>query len=123
MCTSDLYAQMNNYSLANRHFTTSYRLDPKNYLGGIFAIMSAELIGKDVKLLTKDVKESVANEQRDGEDSIHTALLYLVENSQLALIRWLESEKSKTGLTLALDIFTSALTHNNNMDLGAPCGC
>jgi predicted Zn-dependent protease len=56
------YAQLGNIQEAYKHFTSSYYLDAKNYLAGIFALMSAQLLHKDNTHFNTILKENLAHE-------------------------------------------------------------
>ena len=89
------YAQMAEFSKAYRHFAKSYHLDNNNYLSGAFAIMTGELIKKDIKKLKEDVKQSIANDQKLKDSNLFISLIHLTENNQLSLTRWLEQDKKR----------------------------
>ncbi|MBN2965163.1 tetratricopeptide repeat protein [Sulfurospirillum sp. T05] len=108
------YAQLGNYSLANRHFTTSYRLNPRNYLSGAFALMSADLIGRDTELFANDIKETLESDPVLPESNPYIALIHLVENNQLSMARWLEETKEKSPFYLVFDIIISKLINNTS---------
>lgn len=108
------YAQLGNYALANRHFTTSYRLNPRNYLSGVFALMSADVIGKDTALLARDIKEILETDTTLPEINLYIALIHLVENNQLSLARWLEEHKEASAFHLVFDMMISRIINNTN---------
>ncbi len=101
------YAQMGNYVNAYQHFSKSYHLDTNNYLAGVFAIMNARLLNKDVTKLTEDVKESLLKNQMLEEDNLYNALLYMSDHNTLSLGRWLEKDKEAKPLNLILDIIAA----------------
>ncbi|MBE0496239.1 MAG: tetratricopeptide repeat protein [Campylobacterales bacterium] len=108
------FAQLGNYSLANRHFTTSYRLNPRNYLSGAFALMSADLIGRDTTHLAEDIKETLESDTTLPEINLFMALIHLVENNQLSMARWMEEDKENSPFHLVFDVIISRLTNNPN---------
>jgi tetratricopeptide (TPR) repeat protein len=97
------YAQMSDFSKAYEHFAKSYHLNNNNYLAGAFAIMTGELIKKDIKKLKEDVKQSMTNDHKLKESNLFMSLIHLSENNQLSLTRWLENDKEKTPLNLIFD--------------------
>ena len=97
------YAQMGEYSLAYRHFSKSYHLDNNNYLAGVFALMTGNLIGKDIVKLSEDVKESLNKNSSLEKDNLYISLIYLSENNDFSLTRWIEKTKDETPLSLVLD--------------------
>ena len=106
------YAQMADFSKAYKHFAKSYHLNNNNYLAGAFAIMTGELIKKDIKKLKEDVKQSMTNDQALQEANLFMSLVHLTENNQLSLTRWLEYDKEKTPLNLIFDTIIAQKTFN-----------
>ena len=106
------YAQMGDFSKAHKHFTKSYHLNNNNYLAGAFAIMSGELIKKDIKKLKEDIKQSMTNDHNLKESNLFMSLVHLTENNQLSLTRWLEQDKEKTPLNLIFDTIIAQKTFN-----------
>lgn len=106
------YAQLGNYSLSYKHFNTSYRLDPTNYLSGLFAVMSAQLIGKDYTKLFEDVKKNIDSDESIPRVNFYMTLAHSIENNQFSMNRWLEIDKSDMPLNLVFDIITANLVSN-----------
>ncbi len=106
------YAQMADFTKAYKHFAKSYHLNNNNYLAGAFAIMTGELIKKDITKLKEDVKQSMTNDQSLEESNLFMSLVHLTENNQLSLTRWLESDKKKTPLNLIFDTIIAQKTFN-----------
>lgn len=75
------YAQMGDYAAAYKNFSKSYHLDSNNYLAGVFALMSGNLIGKDVTKLAEDVKESLAKNQTLEKDNLYASLIHLTDGN------------------------------------------
>lgn len=109
------YAQIGDYVLAYKHFSKSYHLDNNNYLAGIFALMSGNLIGKDVTKLAEDVKESLVKNHTLGEANLYESLIHLTDGNDLSLARWLEKEKEQTPLSLMLDTIAARKLGNDAM--------
>lgn len=107
------YAQLGNFTLSYKHFIKSYRLDSKNYLAGIFAAMSGELIGKKRDKLLEDVKRDIDDDKNLKKVNFFMTLTHLIENNQLSMNRWLEKDKSNSPIHLIFDIITSYLVQNN----------
>jgi len=97
------YAQMAEFSKAYKHFAKSYHLNNNNYLAGVFAIMTGELIKKDITKLKEDIKQSMTSDHNLKNTNLFMSLIHLTENNQLSLTRWLEYEKKKTPLNLIFD--------------------
>ncbi|QOP46273.1 tetratricopeptide repeat protein [Sulfurimonas paralvinellae] len=98
------YAQMGNLKKAHEHFLRSYYLDAKNYLSGIYAVMTAQLINVKYYKLKSIIKDSIALEE-DGEDvDLYKTLLHLSEGDYLSAVEWLDRDYKQRPLYLALDI-------------------
>lgn len=108
------YAQMSDFSNAYKYFAASYHLDTSNYLAGIFAIFSATLLKKDVKKLIEDVKSSIDEDMTLPKENVYMALLHLVDNNQLSMTRWLESDKEQTPLHLVFDTIIAQKIYNES---------
>lgn len=111
------YAQLGNYTLANKHFTSSYRLNPRNYLAGTFALMSADLIFSPMKNFIKDLKETLETDETLDESNLYIALIHLVENNIVSTVRWMEEDKEATPLHLIFDTIIAKLSNNKNEHL------
>ncbi|WP_060825416.1 tetratricopeptide repeat protein [Sulfurospirillum cavolei] len=109
------YAQMGDYGAAYRHFSKSYHLDNGNYLAGVFALMSGNLIGKDITKLSEDVKESITKNPTLGQDSLYASMIYLTDGNHFSLTRWIEQEKEDSPLHLVLNIVASQKLGNNRL--------
>ncbi len=109
------YAQLGNYTLSFKHFLSSYRLDSKNYLAGIFAVMSSELIGKDNTKLIEEVKVDIDNDKKLKKVNFFMTLTHLIKGNQLSMNRWLEVDKSNLPLHLMFDIITAHLVKNDKI--------
>jgi tetratricopeptide (TPR) repeat protein len=101
------YAQLGNLNKAHEHFLRSYYLDAKNYLSGIYAVMTAQLTNKPYKKLKSIIKESVADEESSKNIDLFKALLRITDNDYIAAAQWLEKEYTKRPLYLALNIIIS----------------
>ncbi len=108
------YAQLGNYTLANKHFTSSYRLNPRNHLAGVFALMSADLISKSMENFIKDLKETLQTDSNLKENNLYMALVHLVENNIVSTVRWMEEDKEVTPLHLMFDTIIARLSNNHN---------
>ncbi len=106
------YAQMGNMVDANKHFLRSYNLDAKNYLSGIYAIMTSQLINKDSEKLSSIIKDSMMSEEFSEDIGLYTTLLHLSEDNILGTVDWLGKNYQQKPLYLALDVIV-ALKQNN----------
>ncbi|WP_457746538.1 tetratricopeptide repeat protein [Sulfurimonas sp.] len=101
------YAQMGNMPKAHEHFLRSYYLDAKNYLSGVYAIMTSQLINKDMLKLKSILKDAIANEEPSEEIELYKTLLYISENNYISAIEWLDNNYKKRPLYLAMDIIVA----------------
>jgi Flp pilus assembly protein TadD len=106
------YAQMGNMLDANRHFLRSYNLDAKNYLSGIYAIMTSQLINKDSEKLSSIIKDSIMHEASSEDTEFYMTLLHLSQDNILGTIDWLGKNYQQKPIYLALDIILG-LKQNN----------
>lgn len=98
------YAQMGNMTQAHEHFVRSYNLDAKNYLSGVYAIMTGQLINKENTKLNSLVKDSIMEEADSETIDLYKTLLNYSENNLLALSDWLDNNYKQRPLYLALDV-------------------
>jgi len=106
------YAQMAEFSKAYKHFAKSYHLNNNNYLAGAFAIMTGELIKKDIIKLKEDIKQSMISDHGLEDTNLFMSLIHLTQNNQLSLTRWLEHDKKRTPLNLIFDTIIAQKTFN-----------
>ena len=109
------YAQMAEFSKAYKHFAKSYHLNNNNYLAGTFAIMTGELIKKDITKLKEDVKQSMTSDHNLEDTNLFMSIIHLTENNQLSLTRWLEYDKKRTPLNLIFDTIIAQKTFNEKL--------
>ncbi len=107
------YAQIGNFSLAYKHFKTSYRLDSKNYLAGLFAVMCAEIINKEHAKLFEEVKRDIDADESIPRVNFFMTLAHFIDNNQFSMNRWLETDKSEQPLHLAFDLITAKMLSNS----------
>ncbi len=101
------YAQMGNMSDAHKHFIRSYHLDAKNYLSGIYAVMSSQLIDKENMKLKSILKDGINSEIESESKSLYKTLISISENNLISSIDWLDNEYKQRPLYLALNIIIS----------------
>ena len=101
------YAQLGDMLNAHKHFLKSFHLDAKNYLSGIFAVMSSQLINKESKKLSSIVTDSIEDEKDDEKRQFYTTLLNITRNNFSAASDWLYKNYEQKPLYLALDIIIS----------------
>ncbi len=101
------YAQMGNMVQAHEHFIRSYHLDAKNYLSGVYTILTAQLINKENSKLKSILKDSITNEDPSEEIDLYRTLLHISENNFISAVDWLDNDYKQRPLYLALDIIIS----------------
>lgn len=98
------YAQMGNMQKAHEHFLRSYYLDAKNYLSGIYAIMTAQLINKKYYKLKSIIKDSIALEEDSEDIDLYKTLLAISDSDYISTVEWLDKDYKQRPLYLALDV-------------------
>ncbi|MBN2782825.1 MAG: hypothetical protein JXQ66_06245, partial [Campylobacterales bacterium] len=101
------YAQMGNIIEANKHFLKSYYLDAKNYLSGIYAIMTSELINKQNDKLKSILMDNLELEEDGEEKDFYTTLLRYSSNNMISSIDWLDNRYKQRPIYLALSALIS----------------
>lgn len=97
------YAQMGDLKKANEHFLRSYYLDGKNYLSGIYAIMTSQLMSKDSKKIRSIITSAVNDEEMNEEQDLYKTLLFISDNNYLSAVDWLDKDYKQSPLYLLLD--------------------
>ena len=105
------YAQLGDMPNANKHFTRSYHLNAKNYLSGIFAIMTNQLIDKKSDKLKAIIKDDLSNEDITEETTLYKTLIHIVENNYLNAIEWLDRDYKEKPLYLAIETLIASRLH------------
>jgi len=108
------YAQMGNIQKAHEHFLRSYYLDAKNYLSGIYAVMTAQLINKDSLKVKSIITDSLALEENSEDVDLYKTLLHIANGEYISAIEWLDKDYKQRPLYLALDVLIS--TKLNKLD-------
>ena len=101
------YAQMGYMTKAHKHFLLSYHLDAKNYLSGIYALMTAKLINKKSLKLKSIITESVSDEDDSEEKEFYLTLLSITKKDYISATSWLDNDFKERPLYLALNIIIS----------------
>lgn len=97
------YAQLGKISLAHKHFIKSYHLDAKNYLSGIFSIMTSKLLNKNHEKLAQILKDNLSLEPKNDEFNLYRTLLHYKEGNLVATYQWMDSNKKEKPFNLVLD--------------------
>lgn len=98
------YAQLGDYTKAHDHFLRSYNFDANNYLSGIFAVMTSELISKPNLKLASIIKDNLSQEAQSEEFDLYRTLLSISENNFPSSSRWLENHYKERPLYLIMKI-------------------
>ena len=85
------YAQIGNIIKANQHFLYSYHSDAKNYLSGVYAVMTSQLINKDYAKLKSILNDNLSLEEESEELDFYKTLLNLSSNNMVSAIHWLDN--------------------------------
>ena len=109
------YAQMGNMVRAHKHFLLSFHLDAKNYLSGVFAVMTSQLINKESAKLLSIVKDSISLEEDSEEIDLYTTLLHISDNNFISTADWLDNDYKQSPLYLALDTIIALSLNNINI--------
>ena len=109
------YAQLGDIAKANEHFLRSYHLNAKNYLSGIYAVMTGKMINKDTKKLKSILADSVAQEDEGEERELYTTLLQISANDYLSANEWLENRYKTRPLYLTLSTLIGMKEHRYNV--------
>lgn len=109
------YAQLGNFSLAAKHFGTSYHLDPMNYLAGVFHVISTDITNTLNPKFVSEMIENLENDPNIKSPNLYSSLLDLVNQNNSSMIRFLEEPKDETTLNLAFDAIISKLTLNDEL--------
>ena len=97
------YAQMGQIQEAHKHFLKSYYLDAKNYLSGIYAVMTSQLIDKESMKLLSILKDSINAEEPSEERDLYRTLIHIAQDNILASVDWLDNNYKQRPLYLALE--------------------
>ena len=109
------YAQLGEIALAHKHFLKSYHLDAKNYLSGIFTMMTANIINQENEKFNLILKESLALEPKNEEFDFYRALIHFKESNFPATYHWLERDKKSSPLNIAFDMLISMSMNKDEM--------
>lgn len=101
------YAQLGDMSEAHSHFLRSYHLDAKNYLSGVYAVMTAQIINKEHAKMKSILKSALELEAEDENNYLFKTLLHLSENNIMATSDWLSKDYKQRPLYLVLDSIIS----------------
>ncbi|HED0572694.1 TPA: tetratricopeptide repeat protein [Campylobacter coli] len=106
------YAQMQNYELAYKHFSSSYHLNPKNYLAGAFAMFCGKLSDNDTTKLYYEILDNIAADS-NFKANMQKNMLFLANGDYISMLPYLDENGQKTPLNL---IFETIIAKNNNLN-------
>ncbi|EHY1198437.1 tetratricopeptide repeat protein [Campylobacter coli] len=106
------YAQMQNYELAYKHFSSSYHLNPKNYLAGAFAMFCGKLSDNDTTKLYHEILDNIAADS-NFKANMQKNMLFLANGDYISMLHYLDENGQKTPLNL---IFETIIAKNNNLN-------
>lgn len=106
------YAQLKDYELAYKHFSSSYHLNPKNYLAGAFAIFCAKIIDMDTTKFYNEIMENIATDT-EFKANLQRAMIFLAGGSYVSMLPYLEEEKQDSPLSLMLE---AIIAKTNGLD-------
>ncbi|WP_072240259.1 motility protein PflB [Campylobacter coli] len=106
------YAQMQNYELAYKHFSSSYHLNPKNYLAGTFAMFCGKLSDNDTTKLYHEILDNIAADS-NFKANMQKNMLFLANGDYISMLPYLDENGQKTPLNL---IFETIIAKNNNLN-------
>jgi tetratricopeptide (TPR) repeat protein len=109
------YAQMGDMINAHKHFIRSYNLDSKNYLSGVYAVMSSQLIDKESPKLLEILKDSLSQEQASEKIDLYNTLLFIAQDNFISSVDWLDNNYKVQPLYLAINIIIAI--EQNRMDI------
>ena len=97
------YAQLGDHDNAYKYFLKSYHLDANNYLSGIYALLSGQLLHKESQKLHAILKENLANEDDTEEFELYRTLLHIATQNYVGTLPWIEHRHKDRPLYLALE--------------------
>ena len=107
------YAQMGDIMDAHKHFLRSYHLDAKNYLSGVYALMTSQMVNKESTKFNSILKNDLGDENKDEDIDFYKTLLAISENNILTMSDWLATDYKRKPLYLAMDIIISSILNKS----------
>ncbi len=101
------YAQLGDFKNSHEHFKKSFHLNSRDYLSGVFAIMTGDLIGEDNEKLGEVLRENLTVEPESKDKSLYEAILHFHNNSYGGMQDWF-NELDSTDKT---DIFNLGFSY------------
>ena len=97
-----IYAQLNDFENARRHFLRAYHLDSNDLLSGIFALMSSQLTQKDGSRILNDITTSLEEITFDSptQEGFYRSLLGFANGNLTDDMQWFHKNEESTLQTL-----------------------
>lgn len=102
------YAQLGDFSKAYEHFLRSYHLDAGNYMAGIFAMMTSDLISKPNPKLVSILKDNLSKEADTEEFQLDRCLVDITQNNYSSASKWLDNTYKERPFYLALNVLIAS---------------
>ncbi len=82
-----IYAKIDDFKNAYKHFLKSYRLDPNNYQAGIYSYMSSKILNIDQSKLIDNISENILKDHNLKQRDLLLALINIAtkEDSKISL--------------------------------------
>lgn len=111
------FAQLGDFTSAYKNFVKSYHLNRKNYLAGIFAIYSKELMHQDGIKLTQEVMDDLGSEHKLKEKKFYLALIDFSKNNFVSATNFSEQDNSSSVMHLIFDAISARKVQNRDLFL------
>ncbi len=110
-----IYAQLNDFENARRHFLRAYHLDSNDLLSGIFALMSSQLTQKDGSRILNDITTSLEEIRFDSptQEGFYRSLLGFANGNLTDDMQWFHKNEESTLQTLQENQSTMQITPQN----------
>lgn len=105
------YAQLQNFDLAYKHFSSSYHLDPKNYAAGALAVLAGNLSHKDTTRFIGEINENI-NADSNFNGLIYQSIISFANGDYLAMMPFLDTDTQDTPFHLIVKIL---IAKNNGL--------
>jgi len=113
------YAQLGNMKDAHEHFLRSYHLDAKNYLSGVYAVMTSQLVSQENDKMKSFLKDALALEEDSEEIILYKTLLNIAEKNYFATTDWLNRDYKQRPLYLVMDLLIAEYLNDASKTLEA----
>jgi len=106
------YANLKNYRKAYFHFLRAFNLDNRNYLSGIFAIISGNLAGYKTDALKRNFKDNL--DFNNPKTLFYSTLLSFIEDNYSDILSFVQSDFKKTKLNVMLALGIAKVLNIDN---------